>query len=177
MRALNALRVHGPGRAAIGFRSEATHRFSHPDIPGGLLYLGLETETCLWERFGDELLDGQARLAKSVWTNSRLSRVRSTDSLKICDLTDDAARLRLGVDLTALMHSDLAVPQAWGLAIFRHPATVDGLRYLSRLNQQPCLVLFERPGLAARLKETLVGTLPDLDEASEFLTNHAIALV
>jgi hypothetical protein len=177
LKGLNALRVHDKVHPAIRFRIVAGHRFSHSESPGGLLYLGESLPTCLWECFGDELLDNQKRLSASRWAKSHTSRVHSAASFKLCDLTDEKTRLALGVDLSALMHTDLSIPQAWSLAIQNHPAQVDGLRYLSRLNNEPSLVIFERLGATSKLEETFIGTLAELDEATAFLAQHSICLV
>jgi hypothetical protein len=75
------------------------------------------------------------------------------------------------------MHPELSIPQAWGLAIQTHPSAVDGIRYLSRFNHQPSLVLFDRPGSANQLSATLIGSLPDVPEADKFLLGRKIALV
>ena len=174
---LERWRVHSRDFPAIRFRNVTSHRFSHPNAPEGLLYLGESVETCLWECFGDEWLETQSRLSASRWRNSLLSQVRSTASLRICDLTDDQVRLALGVELGSLMNPELSIPQAWGLAIQTHPSTVDGIRYLSRFNHQPSLVLFDRPGSSIHLSETLIGTLPDVPEADQFLLERKIALV
>jgi hypothetical protein len=174
---LDLLRVHSKDYPAIGFRTVAAHRFSHPDAPGGLLYLGESVETCLLECFGTELLDHQTRLSLARWSHSRLSRVSSKAVFRICDLADEKVRLALGVDLSALMHTDLEVSQAWGLAIQKHPTNVDGLRYLSRFDAKPAVVLFDRPGLVAKLSEAPGGLLPDVPEADSFLLQYSISLV
>jgi hypothetical protein len=176
LRRLESLRVHSTAFPAVAFRKIEAHRFSHPDAPGGLLYLACDLETCLWECFGDSILDPGAIIARAAWENRRLSRVRSGTSLRLCDLTELATRRALGVDQSALKHTDLAVPQAWGLAIQTHPDQVDGIRYLSRFTSRPCLAIFERPGRVSDLAESALGLLPDLDEAEEFLAENFIAL-
>ena len=172
---LDAFRVHSVRFPAISFRLNPEHRFSHPHAPGGLLYLGEDLETCLWECFGDEILDHSA-IAKVDW-GKRLSRVAATTRLKICDLTILSVRRELGLDLSAMKHTELDVPQAWGLAIQNHPDAVDGLRYFSRFTGNPCIALFERPSLASRLRETPVSLLAELDTADDFLDANSIALV
>ncbi len=168
-------RVHSVRFPAISFRLNPNHRFSHPDAPGGLLYLGEDLETCLWECFGDEILDHSA-IAK-VDLGKRLSKVESTECLKLCDLTNLHIRRTLSLDLSALKHTDLSVPQAWGLAIQNHPEAVDGIRYLSRFTDRPCVALFERPGLTEKLRETPVSLLAELDAADDLLAANSIALI
>ena len=172
---LEAYRVHSVKFPAISFRLNPNHRFSHPAAPGGLLYLGEDLETCLWECFGDEILSHSA-IAKVDW-GKRLSIIASTTQLRICDLTILSVRRTLALDLSAMKHTELDVPQAWGLAIQNHPDAVDGVRYSSRFTGNPCTVLFERPGLAAQLRETPVSLLAELDTADDFLDANSIALV
>ena len=172
---LVAFRIHNVRSPAISFRLNPEHRFSHPAAPAGLLYLGEDLETCLWECFGDEILD-HSTIAKVDW-GKRLSEVASTTHLNICDLTLLSVRRTLGLDLSAVKHTELAVPQAWGFAIQNHPDAVDGLRYFSRFTGNPCVALFERPGFASRLRESSVSLLAELDTADDFLDANSIALV
>lgn len=174
---LDTVRVHLANYPAAQFRLNPFHRFSHPDAPGGLLYLGEDVETCFWECFGDGILDPGSTLARVDLENRRLSRIISQGRFKICDLTDLSTRRTLGLDLSALKHTELDVPQAWGLAIQSHSEKADGLRYFSRFTGRPCLALFERPGTAAKLTEIPLALLPDLDETEHFLAANAIALV
>lgn len=174
---LDVLRVHGLHRPALQFRRNAAHRFSHPDAEGGLLYMSPDLETCLWECFGDTILDSGSMISRAAWENRCLSRIVCAEVLKICDLTNLAVRRKLGLDLSALKHPDLVVPQAWGMAIQNHPERVDGIRYSSRFTAKPCMVVFERSGRQVRLTEEGLGALPELDGASEFLEEHSIALV
>ncbi len=172
---LEAFRIHSVRFPAVSFRLNPEHRFSHPNAPGGLLYMGEDLETCLWECFGDEILD-HSSIAKVDW-GKRLSKISSTAHLRICDLTVLPVRRTLGLDLSAMKHTELDVPQAWGLAIQNHPDAVDGLRYFSRFTGNPCVVLFERPGLAAKLRESPVSLLTELDTADDFLDANSIAFV
>lgn len=170
------LRVHGSHHPAIQFRVVPGHRFSHPKAPAGLLYLGQSITTCLWEVFGDTLLDAGV-IAASRWRNTSITHIRTRARLRICDLTDDKTRLRLGVDLGSLMSPDLRVTHSWGLAIQTHPSQPDGICYRSRFDSQPCLVLFERPTLAKAMRAESSESLPENAEAGRFLCDQGIALV
>lgn len=173
--ALETFRIHSVRFPAVSFRLNPEHRFSHPDAPGGLLYLGEDLETCLWECFGDEILN-HSTIAKVDW-HKQLSTITWITAPILCDLTALPVRRTLGLDLSAMKHTELDVPQAWSLAIQNHPNAVDGLRYFSRFTGKPCCVLFERPGLAAQLQETPVSLLAELDTADDFLDANSIALV
>lgn len=169
-------RVHAQGQSAIFFSITPTHRFSHPACPAPLLYLGESLTTCLWERFGDDILNVDARVSKGLWRTRAISRVLVPE-LRLCDLTDVRTRSRAKVDVSALTHMDLSVPKAWGLAIQQHPANFDGLRYLSRFDAQPCIALFQRASLASHLREIRIGELTDNETADAFLDTHRIALI
>jgi hypothetical protein len=169
-------RLHGQGQSAIYFSLNPEHRFSHEQCPAKVLYLGEELTTCLWERFGDDILNVDARVSESLWRTRELSRVQVPE-LRLCDLTDELTRSRAKVDVSALVHTALSAPKAWGLAIQQHPASFDGLRYRSRFDNQPCVALFDRGPLAANLREIPVVDLPSSVEAEDFLDQHRIALV
>ena len=90
-----------------------------------------------------------------------MSRITLAFPPNLCELTILSVRRALGLDLSAM----------------NHPDAVDGLRYFSRFTGNPCVALFERPGLAARLRETPVSLLAELDTADDFLDANSIALV
>src|SRR5207249_10662750 len=114
-------RVHQLRFSATHFSLRGIHRFSHPKCPYALLYLGSEIATCLFERFGDEMYNQKKAIAKSLWQAHSVSTVRVLE-IQVCDLTNAKTLSALMVDLSALMHPELKTPQAWGLAIQRHPA-------------------------------------------------------
>jgi hypothetical protein len=83
----------------------------------------------------------------------------------------------LAVDLTALMNDDLAVPQAWGLAIQNHPAQVPAIKFKSRFTGTACLALFDRGSLPTHLKETRLGPLRTHPPALDWLQRNDVLLV
>lgn len=169
-------RLHQTGLGAIHFALHPSHRFSHPACPFPVLYLAEDLATCLWERFGDDILNEGSPVPLSLWMSRSASRVRVPE-LCLCDLTDARTTTRAKVDLAALTSVDLAVPMEWGLRIQQHPAAFDGLRYRSRFNHEPCIVLFDRDGLASRLRATLVADLAGIADADDFLRQHHVALI
>jgi hypothetical protein len=169
-------RVHRSGTSAVEFGIRGHHRFSHAQCPFPLLYLGASIGVCLWEYFGDDVFRGRRAISAAKWNGSRLSRI-VTPPLKVCAVSQEATREAMGVDKASLLATDLGVPQAWGLAVQRHPSGFEGIKYWSRFVEQPCLALFERGGMAARLEETLLGPLNDLDGAAEWLDERKAALV
>ena len=83
----------------------------------------------------------------------------------------------MGVDKSSLLAANRDVSQAWGRAVAHHPAGFQGIKYVSRFLDQPCLARFGRNELKGRLKSGMVGTLNDLEEAIDWLHNRRAALV
>lgn len=177
VRNFKSLRLHGATRPAIQFRNVPSHRFSHPDASSGLIYLAEDLETCLWECFGDAILEPGTAVSSSIWMSRKLSEIQTRTQLRICDLTETKTRSALKVDLSALKHTDLNIPQAWGLAIMNHPDAVDGFQFTSRFTNRRCTVLFGDTRIASILKSNAVGNLIDLNEGAVFLEENEIALV
>jgi hypothetical protein len=170
------LRVHETGRTPLYFSRNAAHRYSHPDGPLAVCYVAETVETCLWERFGDDVLSEGAPVSRSVWM-SRSVTWGTVEVLRICDLTQAVVRSACRVDLSALHHTDLSIPQAWSKALQEHPAQFEGLRYLSRFDQGVCLALFGRSGIESRISLRRTEALGALEEGDSFLNSHRVALV
>lgn len=169
-------RVHRSDSPAIQFGIRAHHRFSHPNCPFPLLYIGATIPACLWESFGDDVFGGQRVISAAKWNGCSLSRI-AVPQLKVCAVSQEPTRDAMGVDKTSLLATDIRVPQAWGLAVQQHPAAFDAIKYSSRFIDQPCLALFERGGMAAQFQETLLGSLNSLDAAVNWLDERKAALV
>jgi hypothetical protein len=171
----NWFRVHQSRFSPRYFSLNTSHRFSHEDCPYHFLYLGVDADTCLFERFGDEAYDQQKTLAKSIWTAYSASIIR-VPALHVCDLTKARTLSALLVDLTALTNEKLAIPQAWGLAIQGHPANFQGIKFKSRFNDRPCLALFQRDRIENHLTESVLSELSSYDAAVDWLDKHKISL-
>ena len=169
-------RVHPRSHSAIGFSLKPSHRYSHPHCPYAILYVGIDAETCLWEIFGDAVFDGGHALPKTQWDDLMISTIE-VPYLHLCDLSRTATRGALAVDLTALMNSDLSVPQAWGLAIQAHHSHVPAIKFKSRFTGNACLAVFDRGGIRGRLRETPLNPLNHFDPALNWLTKHKVTLV
>lgn len=169
------IRVHERGLSALYFSRNPDHRFSHPGAPFPFLYLGDVLETCLFERFGDEMNGPECAIPQGLWFSRCVSTVR-VPKLRMCDLTSKETWSRAKIDLAAVHHHDLAVPQQWGLAIQNHPTGFQGIIYPSRFHGI-CFVIFDRGGLSTRLREYLVNDLGPLEDADRFLAAHRVTLV
>jgi len=83
----------------------------------------------------------------------------------------------MNVDRASLMAADLSIPQEWGLAVQNHPAAFEAIKYSSRFLDQPCLGLFDRGGLRSKLRVKMLGPLPSLDAAVDWLDERRAVLV
>jgi hypothetical protein len=173
--ARNWFHVHQTQSQAAYFSLNTAHRFSHKNCPYSFLYLAVDTDTCLFERFGDKAYDQQKAIAHSLWLAHSISTIRLPE-LHVCDLTNAKTLSALMVDLSALMHKDVATPQEWGLALQQHPVAFQGIKYKSRFNGKGCLALFQRDGIETRLRDTLLDTLSNNDGAADWLDKYKVSL-
>ena len=97
--------------------------------------------------------------------------------LKVCAISTEKTRDAMSVDKASLLAADLNIPQEWGLAVQRHPAGFQAIKYSSRFVDQPCLALFDRGGLKSQLEGELLGDLEHLDDAVNWLHDRKAALV
>ena len=169
-------RVHAASAPAVQFGRRPHHRFSHPDGPYGLLYVGASIPTCLWEVFGDDVFNGQRVISAAKWEGCCASQI-TVPELGVCAVTLERTRDAMSVDKASLMAADLRIPQPWGRAVQEHPAGFAALKFSIRFLDQPCLALFDRAGLPARLRVKALGPLSELDAAVDWLDERKAALV
>ena len=169
-------RVHKAGSPAVWFGKLPHNRFSHPKCRFPLLYVGATIQTCLWEYFGDDVFQGKRAISVGKWQGCCLSQI-VVPELNVCALSLERTRDAMSVDKASLLAADLTVPQEWGLAVQRHPAGFEAAKYSSRFLDQPCLALFDRGGLQARLRAKLLGSLTDVDAAADWLDERNVSLV
>jgi RES domain-containing protein len=173
--ARNWFRVHQSGFAATCFSLSTNHRFSHQDCPYPFLYLGVDTDTCLFERFGDTAYDGKKAIPQTLWEVHSVSMVQVPE-IQVCDLTNAKTLSAMMTDLSALMHNDISAPRDWGLAIQKHPANFQAIKFRSRFNGKACLGLFQRDSFEKRLREKVLNTLANDDAAVNWLDKHKVSL-
>ena len=171
----NWFRVHQTVHSSRYFSLNPAHRFSHQDCPYPVLYLGVNIDTCLFERFGDETYDSAKALPQSLWDAHSVSLLQVPE-ICLCDLTKPETLSALRVDLTALMNEKLDVPQEWGVAIQKHPSNFQGIKYKSRFNDRACLAVFQRDGLEKSMPDSALGALSAVDEAADWLDKHRVRL-
>ncbi|MFZ4778471.1 MAG: RES family NAD+ phosphorylase [Terrimicrobiaceae bacterium] len=169
-------KVHPASRPPTQFSMNPAHRFSPPDGGFEVLYLASDIETCLWEVFGDEVFAGSRTLSYAAWSSRAVSSVE-VPGCRLCNLNSAKTRSAMGCDMTALTHSDVAIPQAWAKAVQSLPAAFEGLLYQSRFTQKTCLALFSPPFTPSLLSPTACLPLNEQSEAVRFLTHNTLALI
>jgi hypothetical protein len=167
-------RVHSTHHSAVHFGKNANNRFTPANSPFGVLYVGENLQTTLFELFGDEMFQDDHRIRIYKWMSYQVSNLQ-LPPVSVCDLCDLHTRTALGVDIASLMTSDLQVPQAWALAIMNHSANVDRIDYQSRFTPDNCLALFDRRNIT--IQTTPLGLLSSLPEANDFLDDFEVSLV
>src|SRR2546425_11082383 len=76
-------RVHKSGSRAVWFGKLPHHRFSHPNSPFPLLYVGATIQTCLWEYFGDDVFQGKRAISSGKWRGGWF-RQKLVPGLEMC---------------------------------------------------------------------------------------------
>jgi len=137
--------------------------------------LGMDIDTCLFERFGETAYDDNKAISRRLWQAHSVS-VMMVPEIVVCDLTHAKTLSAMMADLSALMHNDISVPQQWGLAIQNHPANFQAIKFRSRFNGKACLALFQREGIEKRLRQKILGTLPNNDASVDWLDKHKVSL-
>ena len=135
--------------------TQTNGRFSGPDLPCGVLYLGANPAACFWEsglgrdlnaRMPDDMAISESDL-KSRW-EYRL-RIKPK-GLLIFNAGDAVARRSIGAKTAACFSSDHAVSRLWAKALMN--AGADGILYDStRHSPGQCLALFQTKAAAASL--------------------------
>jgi hypothetical protein len=169
-------RAHKSGSPAVRFGNFPHHRFSHPNCQFPLLYVAATIQTCLLEIFWDDIFQGKRAISSGKWGGCCLSQI-VVPELKVCAVNLERTRDAMSVDKASLLAADLAIPQAWGLAVQGHPAGFEAIKYSSRFLDQPCLALFDRGGMQAKLRVKALGALAGLDVAVDWLDERKAALV
>ena len=94
-------RVHKSGSRAVWFGTLPHHRFSHPNSPFSLLYLGATIQTCLWEYFGDDVFQGKRAISAGKWQGCCVSQI-VVPELKVCAVGQERTRDAMSVDKASL---------------------------------------------------------------------------
>ncbi len=141
--------------AATVFHASKTGRLTPESGGVRCLYIAAEAATSYYEIYGDDIA-----LAKESGTAIVLSRKELVDrvytttpaglAFKVYDLTTEGSAKKIGMDLATLYSGEIERPRRFAQRLHDHPEEFDGIRYISRHTQGPCIVLWptHTPGLA-----------------------------
>jgi hypothetical protein len=146
--------------------SKALGRFSGPDLPYPVLYLGANPTACFWESgLGRDLnarMPGDRAIGESALKDRWEYRVRvRVKGLHLFNASDPAARRSVGARTAACFLAEHAVARVWANALMA--AGADGILYESaRQSPGQCLALFEtKPAIASLSAPRKVGSSYD----------------
>ncbi|MES2297240.1 MAG: RES family NAD+ phosphorylase [Pseudomonadota bacterium] len=160
------------------FGSTGGNRFDAPGAPSasefGACYFGFDLTVAIAESvLHDEIpVGGYFQIAQTILESKY---VISFDGyqLKLANLTG-AALKRLGGHADLAGTCDYAITQRWSLAVFNHPAHVDGFVYMSRhVNTSKAVILFDR----ARPKIILTSSTRLIDVSGFALNAKRLGIV
>lgn len=111
------------------------------------LYLAENPATSFAELYGDDLAAAseagatftlaQQDMVDRVFANSPLGI-----QLRLYDLTTEGSAKRIGMDLATLYTAEVERPRRFAQRLHDHPEKFDGVRYISRHTQRPCMVVW-----------------------------------
>jgi len=135
--------------------TNAAGRFSGPDLPCDVLYLGANPITCFWEsglgrdlnaRMPDDLAISECDLTSRWEYRLRIN----PKGLRIFNASDAVARRAIGAKTAACFSADHEISRLWAKALMN--AGADGILYEStRHSPGQCLALFRTKPAAASL--------------------------
>ena len=117
-----------------------------PENRFGVLYLGATLKVCFVETLVRDQRDGLVGALDMPETDldDRLySEIRVKQQLRLIDLQGDGP-VRMGVPTDVVRGRTQTRARQWSLAIHEHPASVDGILYPSRLNNEVNLAVYDR---------------------------------
>jgi hypothetical protein len=134
-------RTHNILRNPIYFGKTGQNRFDSPDGAYGVLYVGRDQYCAFIETFAKAA--GTTTVTTTELRNNCLAELRSRYALRLVDLTQSGALVRVGAD-SRLFSAEHAIARLWSKAFYDHPAKPDGLMYPSRLDpSKHAIALFE----------------------------------
>lgn len=165
----------------LGFGKNDT-RFSDPRrrIPEnrfGVLYLGSSLKVCFVETILRDQRDGivgDVPIEERELDDRLYSVLRTREPLRLLDLQGDGP-LRMGIPSDVVRGRTQTLARKWSLAIYDHPAHVDGLIYPSRLNGETNLAIYDRA--VTKLASSTSCELSLAPGIADALDDFAVALI
>ena len=174
-------RIHRKSyRDPLGYGLNAS-RFSDPRrrLPKNrfsVLYLGSTLKVCFVEtilRDRRDSLVGDVEIEESELTDRVYSEIIVQERLRLVNLDGDGP-IRMGIPTDAVRGHNQGLARKWSVALHEHPATIDGILYPSRLNNQTNLAIYGRAVVKLGVIET--HDLIDADGIGVILNDFLVAL-
>ena len=120
-------------------------RFAAPSEEFKVLYATPNFETALRESLIRDRYDQkkQRRIAEHTLRNHASAVIVTIEEILLLDLTDGGAH-KVGVPSDIRHAKDYQKSQAFALEVYQQMPEVDGFLYRSRLDDQPCISVFDR---------------------------------
>ncbi|NJM00325.1 MAG: RES family NAD+ phosphorylase [Synechococcaceae cyanobacterium RM1_1_27] len=160
--------------SALYFDRSGEGRFYGAAQGYGILYVGEDEFVPFIESFGR--VHSRQIVEEKILKQRYLAQFDSDRPLQLVDLTGSGlVKIRSDARLTS---GSYEMAPRWAKAIFNHPQGVDGIKYLSRLdNTRACFGLFDR--VSSHLQETNLGTLLDQHQTllAKILNHYGYGLI
>jgi hypothetical protein len=119
-------RIHQASCDPVYFGRASRNRFDAPSGEYGVLYCGEDEWGAFIETFGQAT--GISTVSVNSLTSNPLARISLSRPLRVVDFAGSGGLTRVGAD-ARLCTGEHPLSQRWSLAVWDHPARVDGIAY------------------------------------------------
>jgi RES domain len=117
---------------------------------------------------------GEIEIEEAEITDRLYSEIAIGRALKLVDLRSDLP-VKMGIPSDVVRGRTQTLARKWSLAIYEHPAAVDGIIYPSRLSTEVNLAVYDRA--VSKLTPRSTGPLEKAPNIGRLLTDFQVALV
>jgi hypothetical protein len=155
-------RIHSGSRNPIYFGRAARNRFDAPAGEFGVLYCAEDEWGAFIETFGQ--VTGVSSVTVTTLVANPLAKVALGRPLRMIDFVASGGLTRIGADARVCTGND-GLSRRWSLAVWRHPARVDGIAYGCRHDpQRVAVAIFDRAADAISAESLGPLTTPEHQE-------------
>jgi hypothetical protein len=170
-------RSHGIHRGPVFFGKSGAHRFDAPDQSFGVLYAGRDPFSAFVETFTRAA--GTRVITTTALERQALSELKAERPLRLIDLTQSGALVRIGAD-ARLFSADHEAAQKWSKFLHDHFLRLDGILYPSRLDpEKHGIALFEdrAPAILNLSRESWYAPGPMRRLLAELMEHYELELI
>ena len=170
-------RTHGVKRNPKTPGSVGTNRFDAPDGTYDVVYYGRDPYCAFVETFAHPA--GTRSVTTAALKSRALSTLRPLRPLILIDLTQSGSLFRIGAD-ARLFTSEYNISQRWSKALHDHPAGVQGLLYVCRLDptrQSVALFIDREPKLIELERQSWYASGPQRLLLAQIIEHYRIELI